>query len=171
MGVGHRRLRVLARFCGMSPAIDLTGKTFGLLTVIERASSKQRAAHWLCRCECSPTVRVVVRSDSLVQGRTRSCGCSDRGSSAPRRPRAARLGPALKIGDKRSSLVLRAYVGEGVTGPLWRLDCACGKPKIIPRADVLAGRVTDCGTYDIANERISQAYLAELIVNAQKEPL
>lgn len=54
--------------------IDLTGKTFGLLTVI----SKDQPAHdgkakWICRCECGNLTSVL--SESLRNGRTKSCGC------------------------------------------------------------------------------------------------
>jgi hypothetical protein len=148
----------------MSQAIDLTGKTFGWPTVIERAPPEHRAAHWLCRCNCSPTARVVVRSDSLVQGRTKSCGCGERGASSRTiAARTERTGRELKAGDMHGSLLVKAYVAEGVKGELWRLDCACGKHKMLPSADVLSGRVTDCGTCEIAEERISNAHLAVLI--------
>lgn len=56
---------------------DLTGRTFGRLKVFERAprpaDAKGRGAHWQCLCECGNFT--YVRSDSLVQGWTQSCGC------------------------------------------------------------------------------------------------
>lgn len=60
----------------MRPAIDLTGRTFGRLTVLARAGSTDRAPRrplWRCRCRCG--VELVVLAASLLAGRTRSCGC------------------------------------------------------------------------------------------------
>ena len=58
-------------------AIDLTGKTFGRLTVISSVSQpkniKVTKKHWLCNCECGN--QVIVRGVSLRNGHTQSCGC------------------------------------------------------------------------------------------------
>lgn len=57
---------------------DLTGQSFGRLTVIERAPRKTKSgiAHWKCSCSCGE--RSVVRSDHLRDGHTVSCGCLNR---------------------------------------------------------------------------------------------
>jgi hypothetical protein len=59
----------------MTQLADLTGKTFGLLTVLEQKPGpvKTAQAHWLCRCQCGQLT--VVNGSSLRRGRTRSCGC------------------------------------------------------------------------------------------------
>lgn len=58
----------------MGRLVDLTGKVFGRLTVIERRGSDDaHNAMWFVRCECGVTKTlpgVVMRS-----GNTRSCGC------------------------------------------------------------------------------------------------
>ena len=55
--------------------IDLTGMTFGKLTVIERDKTVPRKpTKWICACECGNTVSVL--STSLRSGSTTSCGCS-----------------------------------------------------------------------------------------------
>lgn len=54
--------------------IDLTGKRFGRLTVIERAGiEKNGTVKWLCKCDCGRMT--VVRSFRLRSGITKSCGC------------------------------------------------------------------------------------------------
>ena len=54
--------------------IDITGQKYGRLTVIERAGSYRRhQITWLCRCDCGN--EVVVKSNALRTGNTRSCGC------------------------------------------------------------------------------------------------
>ena len=56
---------------------DLTGQRFGRLVVLERAeSAPNHKTQWLCQCDCGS--QVIVRSDSLLSGRTLSCGCLQR---------------------------------------------------------------------------------------------
>ena len=52
--------------------VDLTGKVFGALTVLEMVQ-RSRRAHWNCLCECG--AQRVLRGTHLTQGRVRSCGC------------------------------------------------------------------------------------------------
>ncbi len=61
----------------MNPAINLHGKTFGRLTVIERCGSdKFRRATWSCLCICG--VKKIVDGQHLLAGTTQSCGCLGR---------------------------------------------------------------------------------------------
>lgn len=52
---------------------DLTGKIFERLTVLSRAPSVNGRKMWNCKCECGNTK--TIREDSLISGKTRSCGC------------------------------------------------------------------------------------------------
>lgn len=52
---------------------DLTGKTFGRLTVIGYAGKKRHQSHWLCRCKCGSVK--IIRACSIMSGHTVSCGC------------------------------------------------------------------------------------------------
>lgn len=53
---------------------DLTGRKFHRLTAISRAhNSRSNQTQWLCRCDCGN--EIVVRSASLLNGHTKSCGC------------------------------------------------------------------------------------------------
>lgn len=55
--------------------IDLTGRTFGRLTVIKRSGSDHRGeAVWSCRCACGQDRN--VRGSALRMGRQISCGCA-----------------------------------------------------------------------------------------------
>lgn len=57
--------------------INLCGQRFGRLTVLEYAgSSKNRHSRFLCRCECG-NEKIIV-GDSLIRGKTLSCGCLHR---------------------------------------------------------------------------------------------
>lgn len=59
----------------MSGLINLTGQSFGRLTVIEKATKRcnGQSAMWICKCDCGNTI--VVRSGDLRNGKTKSCGC------------------------------------------------------------------------------------------------
>ena len=58
----------------MTKVIDLTGQKFGRLKVIERVGrTKQGNALWKCRCDCGN--ETIVRSVSLRNGESKSCGC------------------------------------------------------------------------------------------------
>ena len=58
--------------------VDLTGKKFGRLTVIERAPNHiqpngRSVIMWKCKCDCGNMT--TVRGDGLKSGATKSCGC------------------------------------------------------------------------------------------------
>ena len=52
---------------------DLTGKRFGRLTVIGIDDRGDRKTYYNCQCDCGNVKS--VRSDSLISGAIRSCGC------------------------------------------------------------------------------------------------
>ena len=53
---------------------DLTGMTFGRLTVLEHAENdKHGNAQWQCRCCCGKVA--VVSGNRLISGVVKSCGC------------------------------------------------------------------------------------------------
>lgn len=62
----------------MTRLIDLTGKTFGMLTVLSRDKDAPHQTkvipRWLCQCRCGE--KKVIRGASLRYGRTTSCGCT-----------------------------------------------------------------------------------------------
>jgi xanthine dehydrogenase iron-sulfur cluster and FAD-binding subunit A len=53
------------------PAKELAGKLFGLWTVIERAGSNKTGALWKCRCTCGH--EQILRSATIVSGKTTRC--------------------------------------------------------------------------------------------------
>ena len=51
---------------------DLTGQTFGELSVVCRAKNMGKHSAWKCKCSCGNIVR--ISSSHLLSGHTRSCG-------------------------------------------------------------------------------------------------
>ena len=63
----------------MSKHTDLTGRTFGRLTVTSRANVESNRCYWNCECNCGN--KVVVRTDNLTGGKSNSCGCLQKEST------------------------------------------------------------------------------------------
>ena len=64
----------------MTKMIDLTGKTFGRLTVLKEGdkpkTTNRKEKFWLCKCICGN--QAVVAGYQLRSGITKSCGCYSR---------------------------------------------------------------------------------------------
>lgn len=56
--------------------LNLTGKRFGRLTVVEYYDSKNGNARWRCLCDCGK--EKIAYSGGLTRGTTQSCGCLHR---------------------------------------------------------------------------------------------
>lgn len=63
--------------CERAPAnfVEMTGRSFGYLTVVSRAQpgSRDGQARWVCRCACG--AQTVVSGGNLRSGGIKSCGC------------------------------------------------------------------------------------------------
>lgn len=58
----------------MRNIVDLTGKRFGSLTVVERAGKIGNHIAWICKCDCG-TVTKPIAGNNLKNGHVKSCGC------------------------------------------------------------------------------------------------
>lgn len=64
----------LATKLGKSNFVDLTGRRFGRLFVVENVGKDKFEKHrWLCVCDCGNTK--IVTGNCLCSGMTSSCGC------------------------------------------------------------------------------------------------
>lgn len=118
-------------------AEDLTGRTFGLLTVVQRAPRQSRdgSAYWLCRCECG---QVCVRlSTRLRQDGVHACRrCCGQLAASGRR---GVVRPGVQFGQLE---VLRR---EGTRTKWWICRCTCGRIKVAYASNLRAGSTTRCG--------------------------
>lgn len=64
----------------MPKIIDITGQTFGRLTVIACIGRKDKNALWQCHCSCGRKTSVIGKL--LRSGHTKSCGCWRRDNRA-----------------------------------------------------------------------------------------
>ena len=111
----------------MPQFIDLTGRRFGRLTVIERAENRNNHTMWRCVCECGN--EITTRMDNLTRGGSLSCGCYNRERSSEHHKRHGESDTRLhrewrkiryrcsKLGHDR----WEDYGGRGITVcPEWR---------------------------------------------------
>lgn len=98
------------RYISTNPRfIDLTGKRFGRLLVIEYAGFAKTKAMWHCQCDCGSCV--TLNRGTLVDGTTQSCGCLQREltSSRSTKHKGGRIN--VEDGRKAASPELKIYQG------------------------------------------------------------
>ena len=57
-------------------AIEMVGQRFGRLLVVRRHGLRNRAAFWLCQCDCGQ--EAAIAGSTLRRSNTVSCGCQKR---------------------------------------------------------------------------------------------
>jgi len=92
--------------------IDITGKTFGRLTVISKQPPRKGSgSDWLCRCSCGVTF--VALGSNINHGKTKSCGClaKEHASAMGSNPAyvAKRIAKITKHGQKRKNAMTVEY--------------------------------------------------------------
>ena len=126
----------------MPKPIDLTGKTFGRLTVIKRArNNKDGRTMWLCKCECG-NERVVL-GKCLRNGHTQSCGCLNK-EIVSKRSLIDRVGERFG----KLTVVKRAddYIApNGSQHVRWLCRCECGNETIVDVCQLVGGKTVSCG--------------------------
>lgn len=93
---------------GKTKTIDLAGKTFGKLTVLEKSVKSGKNTSWLCRCVCG--VEKSILAYNLTSGKSRSCGCV----------RGAKLGGLVRTHSGSGTRLYSIYKG---------MKQRCGNPK------------------------------------------
>lgn len=107
--------------CGCLKCPDLTGQTFGKLTVIRKSEeritrgSKERVA-WECRCECG---NVVLRtSESLLEDKDRMCSDCSHLNSADKAFQAAGFVGSTQV-TKLKEMKMLSTNTSGCRGVYW----------------------------------------------------
>lgn len=116
----------------MSRIIDLTGKKFGRLTVIEKSEYNGGYICWLCKCECGNTT--IVRGCNLKSGHTKSCGCLWKESISKEDISGMKFG--------RLTAIERIPNTKRI---MWRCICDCGNETTSRRERLFSGEKKSCG--------------------------
>lgn len=110
---------------------DLAGRRFGSLRVVGLDESVGRGgARWNCLCDCGN--KTTVRADSLVTGKTRSCGCY----------RPTRLHDHA---GKRFGRLTAEHQARGGRSPAWHCICDCGSRVVVIARSLVHGVTRSCG--------------------------
>lgn len=120
----------------MGKRIDLTGQKFGRLIVVEYLGKSK----WLCKCNCGN--EKVVRSDSLRDGATSSCGCYQKEKCREQREDL--------IGQRFGRLVVISYneeISKQKEGVHWNCKCDCGNETVVWSSHLKCGNTISCGCY------------------------
>ncbi len=127
---------------------DLTGRTFGKLTAMQCVEGSRSKGVWECRCDCGRMKRVSYHS--LVQGGSKSCGCSRAQASAKdlTGQRFGRLVALERTGEKKGSNLV------------WRCRCDCGRETTATSNSLLQGNTRSCGCLQEESKRAAYRDIA-----------
>ena len=128
----------------MSKLIDLTGKKFGKLTVIERNNSFKKVVRWVCKCDCGNIK--IVRGYCLKDGSTISCGCLlGKRNKGKRRDKKAKE----HIGERFNKMTIVDIEPQKGNQRGYRMVCECDCGNITSQvyADLKNEKVFSCGCY------------------------
>ena len=141
--------------------IDLSGKTYGRLTVIERcedhiSKSGYKSVMWKCICECGHIIK--VSGNSLKSGKTKSCGCLQNEMYQTKEyqdlsgQRFGRLVVLERSGD---------YINpQGKKSAKLLCKCDCGNTTVVLASSLKSGRSESCGC--LRSEMISIENLSKI---------
>lgn len=127
-------------------AIDIAGRVFGRLRVVERSGRSQSGdALWLCVCKCGNST--VVSYSSLNSGNTKSCGCLHKEALIVSN-RSRRLNLKGKRFGKLT--VLEEVPKRSSDGHVkWRCLCDCGNTSIVSSASLVGRNTRSCGCINV----------------------
>lgn len=127
---------------------DLTGRTFGFLTVIERDMTKRKTT-WVCECQCGK--RVSVLASNLKNGNSKSCGCQQRKNLSERSRKDL-------SGQTFGQLHVDAFVRTDKNGhSIFQCTCLrCGKKFETLGTSIIERRTVSCGCVCKENSTIGR---------------
>jgi hypothetical protein len=121
---------------------DLIGKRFGRWTVIEETEKpkdrKSSANYFLCKCDCGN--ERVVNGNSLIRGRSKSCGCLQKEI-------AHNVQMIDLTGNRYGRLIVLHLDNIHDNRTYWYCKCDCGVEKVISGNSLQSGSTLSCGCY------------------------
>lgn len=115
----------------------MIGKTFGLLTVLERAPKREdlisRCIRYKCKCQCGNVIE--VDGGALRNNHTRSCGCT-------RKINIPYTDLKNQCFGKLTVLYLK---GSNNNRKIWHCKCDCGNECDIDSHSLISGSTKSCG--------------------------
>jgi hypothetical protein len=127
---------------------DITGQTFGRLTVLELTDKQNNDNRWLWKCQCSCEKHSIVYTSmhKLKSGNTKSCGCLQREWAVKKN----KMGIIDLTGQRYGMLTVIRDLGTINKTHYWECQCDCGNITKVSVNDLrrdLYGDKTRHGTY------------------------
>lgn len=127
---------------------NLIGEKYNKLTVIKELPNETIPSGfvktmWLCECECGNTKK--VSTNSLRQGKTKSCGCSSN-----------RVATKYNSGEVYGKLtILEEGPRSAVNKRQVWCSCDCGnkQPTLVQVNNIISGNTTSCGCVGIESRK------------------
>ena len=148
--------------------INLTGRIFGKLTVLDNAPEidKHRQHIYYCQCECGN--KKWIRKDSLFKSAIISCGCY---ISEAQHIHAVEIGKSKFLdltNQKFGRLLVVAVAGQdNFKRYRWLCRCECGREKIINSNNLMTGHIQSCGCFN--SDSVKQRH-KEYRISKGKDP-
>ena len=143
--------------CYRPPRTDLTGQKFGRLTIQEWAGNGK----WQCLCECGNIV--LVQTDNLKNGNTKSCGCLQK-------QRSSETSFISRVGERYGKLVVIERVENNRFGHVcYKCKCDCGGETIVDINNLRNGITNSCGCLKSKGEMIINNWLQNHNISFQPQ--
>lgn len=132
-----------------TPIKDLTGQTFGRLTVLEEAGRDNNGkVLWKAQCTCGNIT--IVRGSDLLKGSIVSCGCY----------KSEKLSKDL-TGKRFGRLTVIKRIGNNGRQALWLCECDCGNEIQVTTNHLTSGNTQSCGCLISKGENQIANYLKQ----------
>lgn len=139
--------------CYRSPRVNLIGEKFGRLTVQEWAGNGK----WKCLCECGNII--LVQTDNLKSGNTKSCGCYQK-------EQASKANFKDLTGQRFGKLIVLERVENDRFGHVnYKCQCDCGGTTIVDATNLRNGITNSCGCLKSKGEMIINNWLQKHKIN------
>jgi hypothetical protein len=147
--------------------IDITGQTFGRLTVVKHfGENKHKSTLWLCKCVCGNEKAIL--GAHLRSGVTKSCGCTqyalNNGGRKPKDLTGQRFGKLVVIEKSGILDEIRR------TNHQWKCKCDCGKEIITDTGRLTGNQIKSCGCFDFHIQDLIGKRFGKLLVTEKLPP-
>ena len=154
---------------------DLSGKTFGKLTVLkldkeetlrQRKEKNNNFSYWQCLCECGNVIS--VRSTQLTGSKTKSCGCLQKSKASENIKKIQPLGAQSKLINLTGktfynlTVLKRDEQNTKWNKPKWVCSCKCGNIISVAGSSLTSGLTKSCGCLGLS---MGQEIIKNILLN------
>lgn len=137
--------------CYRAPRVDLKNQQFGRLIAIEYVGNSK----WRCRCNCGNEEDIIVQTDNLRNGNTKSCGCYQR-------DRTQETNFHSLVGQTFGKLtVLKRVENDRFNQVRYKCKCDCGGLTFVSAQNLRKGITNSCGCIKSKGEMLINKWLVE----------